>query len=349
MPSGNTIVKFHVFVHSKDDNYLFRDKNDKFKFLDLMIDTFSETSSKLYTFKLLDTHYHCLIGVILPNDEIADLSAVNRKIKSVIRLLNRRYGEYFRKKYNYKGLVFEKSNEYFNRAYNDKDFKNFFRYIHLNAVKHGLEDVAEDDSFNCFNMYLAKFLQNHEVQNLSSIKEFLNDPRYLKVINAIDFNYSTRIFSDKLSSAIKFLLQHHYNQLTFHNPNAPKRLDEIGVLKLYKNSNQLQIKNSKNHMLDEFMKSLKIMDVDRKNLAQKVADFIAQFSKDERIVASNPIACLRKHYPKELRDFIKILARKVNVFSIARELKMTKYSINRMLSTQKSHHVYEDADHNPQV
>jgi len=335
MKKNYQILKFHVFIHGFEALDLCRDAADKYRLIDILVDTIVENQARLYAYKILDTHYHYLVGIRWDGRELPNENFVDEKVKSLIKLVNRRFGNYYRTRYNYKGRIFKKAANYYKRALNDADFKTFFRYIHLNAVKHSISDVAEDDLFNSYNLYLVKYLRNSEIQSLSVVQTIISDPRFIKVLANLDFKYSISMFSDNEKNGVKFMLRHHYNRLLFHNQNAPEKLSELGILDLYTDTSSLNIERSDPHRVTNFIKRLPYREISNENLHEYVQAFTAFFADENGEEPKDLIARIRKHYNHEFRGFVQALRRKIKLLKLSKEIGISRDAIR--ILTQKFH------------
>jgi len=136
---------FHCFPKSIKRIRLLQDDQDKFTFLHCVVAACRQSDVGLIAFDILDSHLHYLVGIKSSYDVKPDIAGRNHQIKYFVREVNRRYGEYFRQKYNYNGIIFTKNSDILTAVPFSGGIKNAIAYIHNNSTSIRKFDVYEDD------------------------------------------------------------------------------------------------------------------------------------------------------------------------------------------------------------
>jgi putative transposase len=112
----------HIMARGIEGRQLFRDNEDREKFLSFLGQGIITTSFRLYAWALLPNHYHLLIRV-------SDIP-----LSDMMRRLNSVYARYFSKKYKRHGYLFQ--DRYKSIVTQDQHYvEEIIRYVHLNPVR----------------------------------------------------------------------------------------------------------------------------------------------------------------------------------------------------------------------
>ena len=260
-----------------------------------------------------------------------NIAILEKDLKSFVRVLNRRYGKYFREKYKFKGCLFLKTNDYFRMEKQDADFFILMKYVHLNSVKHKVYNSIEEDLFNSFIFYLATFLQNSEIQNLPNIKKITQSLDFLEMFDVIDFDYVINRYGKNVWTGFKKFLQVHVGQTINHNPNIEETFEKFGTTEIMMKSENLIIKKSKPHSITRYVESISDKDINQKNLEKYILEFSALFPWHESVTLAESYKRILLEHPSTFQRFIKSVSGKVSIYLIAKTTKVNRYTIEKQL------------------
>jgi REP element-mobilizing transposase RayT len=140
---------YHISLKGFSDSWLFKNDEDRNKFLDILKKYQLIYLFRIYEYCILGTHCHLLI-----HSNGADISKFMHGI-------NQSYAIYYNKKYSREGHVF--GDRFYSRITKDNhDLLNVAAYIHNNPkdIK-GYENCVENYKFSSFGIYLGKFQDSH--------------------------------------------------------------------------------------------------------------------------------------------------------------------------------------------
>ncbi len=159
---------YHVMTRGNDKMKIFIDKEDREKYLDILLEKKDGSSYCLYAYCIMNNHSHLII-----KEEKDSLSNIMKKI-------NISYATYFNKKYDRIGHVFQ--DRYRSEPIEDDRYLlTAIRYIHNNPVKANIVKNCEDYPWSSYNHYIGKY-QDDEL---------------------IETDFVLSIFSENLSNSIK--------------------------------------------------------------------------------------------------------------------------------------------------
>ncbi len=134
---------YHITARGNERKNIFLDKKDFEKFLYYLNVVYERYRTIVYSFALLDNHYHLLIETPYAN------------LSKMMRDLNGHYTIYFNKRHKRNGHLFQGR---FKSILVDKD--NYLlalsRYIHLNPVRAGITSKPENYSNSSMSYYMCK-------------------------------------------------------------------------------------------------------------------------------------------------------------------------------------------------
>lgn len=134
---------YHVMNRGNRRDNIFRSDVDRIKFLEKLNDTSNKYNLEIYTYCLMDNHYHLFLKTIEPN------------LSQALHYLNTSYANWFRAKYKLAGSVFQGR---YKAILVDKDNYSYqlSAYIHLNPVRARITEKAEDFLWSSYQIYLFK-------------------------------------------------------------------------------------------------------------------------------------------------------------------------------------------------
>ena len=151
---------YHIIGKGVEGTDIFTDDIDRNKFLQLLQKMVTPHKVLLFSYALMDTHFHLLLKT-----EEANLS-------QAMQFLNSSYAHWFNIRHIRKGHLFQdryKSHLVLNYLY----LYSVASYISLNPVEAGLVDSPEDYPWSSFQYFLSTHNQNKSVPPWLSIRVLL--------------------------------------------------------------------------------------------------------------------------------------------------------------------------------
>lgn len=151
MPRGARVKSstgiYHIVERGNERANIFRDTEDKMKFINILRNKKKEMSFEVYAYCLMDNHVHLLIKE--SQDEICN----------IMKSINVSYVIYFNKKYDRIGHLFQ--GRFKSEAVeNDSYLINVLRYIHQNPFKADMVEDLDDYPWSSYIEYTR--LNEHE-------------------------------------------------------------------------------------------------------------------------------------------------------------------------------------------
>jgi len=168
---------YHIIVKGIDGLKIFTDDMDRNKFLHLLQKMVNSHKVHLFSYVLMDTHFHLLLKT-----EEANLS-------QAMQLLNSSYAHWFNYKHMRKGHLFQ--DRY--KSYLILNFQYLFNissYISLNPVEAGMVDASEPEKYKWGSFHY--FFSQKDAPSWLKITEFLklceiNAKEFVNLIKNISF------------------------------------------------------------------------------------------------------------------------------------------------------------------
>lgn len=111
----------HVVVRGNNRQVIFKEAEDFAEFLRVLHYVYDQYPFTLLSYCLMNNHYHLLIRSHTP-------------LSKTMMMINRRYSDYFKKKYHYTGHLYE--NRYFSdMILTPEGILEVSRYIHQNPIR----------------------------------------------------------------------------------------------------------------------------------------------------------------------------------------------------------------------
>ena len=194
---SNTNV-YHVIIRGINRQDIFLDKQDYNKFLKEIKRTKEVYKYDIYAYVLMPNHVHFIIR------------DVNENLSTIIQSLNVSYSNYFNKKYERVGHLFE--NRFKSKIIEEESYlKNVVRYIHKNPGNAGIIKYYRWTSYNEYLTNKNQITDTKFIMNLfqNDIKNFkLFHDKYTKYSD-LGQNYEmiTRLEDQEAIKIIKELLK----------------------------------------------------------------------------------------------------------------------------------------------
>jgi len=215
---SNTNV-YHVYLRGVNKQQIFEEWEDYVKFICALYETVIISKYKIYGYCLMGNHVHLLIEVGV------------EPIEKVMRRIENRYVNWFNRKYDRTGHLFE--NRYGSVAVsNDQQLLDTLRYILKNPVKGGLSKQVLDYPWSSANAYLCEFESLVSVQlpftlagGRDAFWEFINSETDIEERKEKDGDNKSKTKSGQLEKDAKIIAL--IREMTgFKSPLELQRLDK---------------------------------------------------------------------------------------------------------------------------
>ncbi len=330
---------FHCYPHAFGNVRLFKDFEDKLFYLLLIakycIDNSMNILVELDAFEILNFHAHFLITILWPEGTNPGLDWLDRETCTLIKSINRDYGKYYRKKYNYRGKLFLRNKKNFTNIPHRNAYINALKYIHNNGTFSGVFRVFEDNIFNSYNFFLAAFVHNSEVQTLPNIQKIITDPVFLPVFNALNLDRTIKFFkSDRTyRKGIEAFYSQHQNLLIERDikrteNNSRKRYEALNLSNLVDNPSSLQIFKTKGHKVKRFIDNISQLEVTRKNCVALFHTFAELFNLGSMSLKVS-FLIIRKEYGKEFEGFVEEMKNEIPINLISSLTGINRYTLSK--------------------
>ncbi|WP_142827177.1 transposase [Planococcus soli] len=155
----------HVVMRGNNRQAIFQGEADKAAFFRVLTYAHNKYPFTILAYCLMTNHYHLLIKS--PEVPLGKLMA----------LINKRYSDYYKKKYNYSGYFYE-SRYYSNKAITHKSTLAISRYIHRNPINTAepmVEDM-KDYPYSSYRLYAASHRSPYDFLDLTYLPTILLPP-----------------------------------------------------------------------------------------------------------------------------------------------------------------------------
>lgn len=195
----------HVIIRGINKQDIFLDYQDKEKFMKEIKNTKEKYHYELYAY------------VIMPNHVHMQMYDKEENMSSIMNSLQTRYVNYFNKKYERIGHLFQ--DRYFHKIIEDESyFSNNIRYIHKNPEKAFLaskeeykwssynEYINNDNSLVNINIFLDLLDIDRKIA-LKKFKEYHKIDEENKFLDYIKYELQTKLTDEQLIEALKEKLE----------------------------------------------------------------------------------------------------------------------------------------------
>ena len=225
---------YHIIFRGIDKQDIFYDNQDRYIFLEYIMEIKKRFKLEVYSYCLMSNHIHMVIKV---NDEFFSKSMQSLEIK---------YSIYFNKKYNRKGHLFE--NRFVSKTIEDLGyFIRVCRYVHQNPEKAGIDKI-QNYKWSSFMEYITnekiinkKILLHYFNNNVNELIDYtLNINNIEDMRDFAEFEIISRLSDEELCDIIKKI----YNLKNVNDIRLMKSEDKektVKGLKLIKGTSYSQI------------------------------------------------------------------------------------------------------------
>ena len=163
---------FHIMVQGINKEYIFKEKENKEKYLYLMKKYYTEYKLKIISYCIMNNHAHFIIYA----DDVTQISEYMHRINSI-------YAMNYNKNLQRVGYVFR--DRYKSQYISDKEYLyKCIKYIHMNPVKAKIVNKENKYMYSSYNdfKYKRNFIDD-DVINL-----VFNNANYMEVFEEIEDN-----------------------------------------------------------------------------------------------------------------------------------------------------------------
>ena len=155
----------HVVMRGNNRQAIFKEETDKAAFLRVLAYAHNKYPFTILAYCLMTNHYHLLVRS--PEVPLGKLMAI----------INKRYSDYYKKKYNYTGYFYE-SRYYSDKAITPKSILAISRYIHRNPINTTQPMVKDmkDYPHSSYRLYAESHYSPYEFLNLTYLPTILQPP-----------------------------------------------------------------------------------------------------------------------------------------------------------------------------
>lgn len=175
---------YHVMARGNRRKIIFHDKDDKQRFINILISKNKEECFKLFAYCIMDNHYHLL------------LREMNEDLSIIMKMINSSYATYYNNRYEGSGHVFQ--DRFRSQPVNNDEYLlGVMRYIHNNPSKAGIVNRCQDYPWSSYQQYIY-YKKDNELLDVSSILNMYSEDRNNAVKRLISFTESnnTDLFID---------------------------------------------------------------------------------------------------------------------------------------------------------
>ncbi|MDW0116241.1 transposase [Sporosarcina thermotolerans] len=153
---------YHIIVRGNNRQNIFNTERDMYEYFRNLNFVNSKYPFELYAYCIMSNHVHLLMrSPIVP-------------LGKIMMRLNRRYSDYYRKKYNYVGQIYQ--NRYYSKEIVDPiGLLNVGSYIHRNPIetKEPMVDSMEQYRYSSYQYYFYEQKSPHAFLDLKLLPSLL--------------------------------------------------------------------------------------------------------------------------------------------------------------------------------
>lgn len=227
----NENFTYHIIVRSVSDTELYKSDSDKQKYLNLIAKYMSIFAFKVYAYCLMDTHAHLIID------------CCGADISKIMQGINQCYAQYYNKKYNRHGHLFQ--DRFKSKIVNTGSYlMKLSGYIHNNPsdIKR-YSGKVEEYEFSSLGIYLGisedllNLVDSSFVMQLFSSNKKLSQLGYLRYIKTCN-EESLKLIIEEKNDESKCLSERKIVRRNINPSDLICYLEKI-ILKDNNNSNEL--------------------------------------------------------------------------------------------------------------
>lgn len=165
---------YHIYARGNNKEIIFKDDDDKEKYIKLIIQAKKRFGFQIYAYAIMDNHLHILLKI------------ENDKLSKAMQIIQQSYTQYYNKKYNHVGRVFQ-SRFKSKPCKDDIYLLDLIKYIHRNPIEAGLgikyvnkytshKNYLADKDEVCDSDYLLSIFDENRERAREEYMKFLDIP-----------------------------------------------------------------------------------------------------------------------------------------------------------------------------
>ena len=190
---------YHIINRGVERRTIYMDKDDRMQFLEILQESAEVYGFEIYSYVLMDNHYHLLIKT----------SALNLSL--LMRQINSRYSMYFNRKYKRVGPLWQgRFKSWY--VYDEQYLKSLVKYIEFNPIKANITQKIGEYRWAMSSRVVQIQGLNYELIERSNLKERFSK----KELQDIDhfFNTKLEVVHEVIVPKVKASLASHFKNST---------------------------------------------------------------------------------------------------------------------------------------
>ena len=190
---------YHILNRGVERRKIYMDDDDRMQFLEILQDSAELYNFEIYSYVLMDNHYHILIKT----------SALNLSL--LMRQINSRYSMYFNRKYKRVGPLWQgRFKSWY--VYDEQYLKSLVKYIEYNPIKAKMTQKVGEFSWAMSSRTVQFKGLNYELIKCTNLKENLSKKELQEVDNL--FNAQLELIHEVIMPKVKISLDTHFKNCT---------------------------------------------------------------------------------------------------------------------------------------
>ena len=213
----------HVYSRGNEKKDIYRSDFDRFKFIEIIKESFKKCNYTLHAYTLMPNHYHLLI------------ETHDGQLSNLMKFINGKYSIYFNWRHKRAGHLFQGR---FKNTVLEKDINliNVSRYIHLNPLKDSLTKSIALYKWSSYSEYLGK--KGHGIIDTRWVlgwfdKDRRNAVKRMKMHLSEKDSMDYKAFEDNTGSEILYSSAEFIKNLHTKLKRTGILKSEIGPLKMF--------------------------------------------------------------------------------------------------------------------
>ena len=186
---------YHIVNRGVERRTIYMDDDDRMQFLEILQESAEVYDFEIYSYVLMDNHYHLLIKT----------SALNLSL--IMRQINSRYSMYFNRKNKRVGPLWQgRFKSWY--VYDEQYLKSLVKYIEFNPIKAKMVKKVGEFSWAMSSKVVQMQGLNYELIESSNLKENLSKKELQEIDNL--FNTKLEVVHEVIVPKVKISLAVHF-------------------------------------------------------------------------------------------------------------------------------------------
>lgn len=190
---------YHIVNRGVERRAIYMDDDDRMQFLEILQESADVYDFEVYSYVLMDNHYHLLIKT----------STLN--LSMIMRQINSRYSMYFNRKYKRVGPLWQgRFKSWY--VYDEQYLKSLVKYIEFNPIKANMVKKVGEFSWAMSSKAVEMQGLNYELIENENLKENLSKKELQEIDNL--FNTKLEVVHEVIVPKVKTSLTEHFKCTT---------------------------------------------------------------------------------------------------------------------------------------